>query len=643
MMTLRISRPGPAALGAALGAVVLACVVGAQPAVATGRGGAAGSTSAWTLTRYAGNGHAGAPVSGAATSSAFRQPSDVAFDRPANLYIADTASNRVLRVTPAGRLSVFAGTGATGSPTAGAAAASAVDHPTGIATDLAGNVYVCAQGAHRIVKITPQGRLTLLAGRGVAGTPTPGPATASPLGTVYGIVVDNDGTLYAADNSSRVIEKVTAAGTLSVFAGDGSPGAPTPGRATRSGLGPYHIAVDRIGNVYNGDAVNHVIEKITPAGILSIAVGTGVAGAPVAGPTASSPVNAPYGVALDSDGVIYFYDNAVGRIAKAVVGGNLTYLAGTGSFGAPTYNGPALASALDHGQGLTFRPTDNTLYLADTGNYTVDRFMAPVPSHPIALRASAGSGTAIVSFQPPLLDGGSPVTGFEYSTDAGNSWHRLTTGALTAGRYSATVTGLAGGLSYTFRVRARNANGAGFSSIDADATPTGSPGAPGAVGAGNPGAGDTGTGNPGAGDTGTGSPGTGDTGTGSPGTGDTGTGSPGTGDTGTGSPGTGDTGTGTGNPGVGDLGVGGAGAGGPGAGGPGAGDSGAGGAAGAAGPSGAAGAAGASGSAGAAGSLPVTGTATGLIVMVAVLLLLTGRALRLGGRIRRPGDASRTR
>src|SRR4051794_4004017 len=118
MTTMRAARAGLAALGAAL----LACVMSAGPAAA--------ADPSWTITRYAGNGAGGAPTVGAATSPPLRQPVALAFDRPANLYIADSTNNLIEKVTPAGRLSVFAGSGTGGAPTPGAAVSSAVAHPT---------------------------------------------------------------------------------------------------------------------------------------------------------------------------------------------------------------------------------------------------------------------------------------------------------------------------------------------------------------------------------------------------------------------------------------------------------------------------------------------------------------------------------
>src|SRR5438105_4847491 len=104
MTIKRFARAGLAALGA----VIVTCAVGAQPAAAAGSG--------WTISRYAGNGAAAAPAAGTATSSQLRQTWEIAFDRPANLYIAASANNRVEKVTPGGRLSLFAGTGGTGAP-----------------------------------------------------------------------------------------------------------------------------------------------------------------------------------------------------------------------------------------------------------------------------------------------------------------------------------------------------------------------------------------------------------------------------------------------------------------------------------------------------------------------------------------------
>jgi NHL repeat len=96
--------------------------------------------------------------------------------------------------------------------------------------------------------------ITDYAGDGTAGAPTPGPATSSELQYPAGVAVDVGGNVYIGDRDNSMVEKVTPDGTLSIVAGNGSYGAPTPGPATSSPLGdPSAVAVDGAGNVYIAD------------------------------------------------------------------------------------------------------------------------------------------------------------------------------------------------------------------------------------------------------------------------------------------------------------------------------------------------------------------------------------------------------
>ena len=61
-----------------------------------------------------------------------------------------------------------------------------------------------------------------------------GPAKSSSLDGPVGVAVDAHGNLFIADTGNNLVEEVTAAGRLSVVAGNGKPGRPTPGPATRS-------------------------------------------------------------------------------------------------------------------------------------------------------------------------------------------------------------------------------------------------------------------------------------------------------------------------------------------------------------------------------------------------------------------------
>jgi hypothetical protein len=133
--------------------------------------------------------------------------------------------------------------------------------------------------------------------------------------------VDSSGNVYIGDLLNNRVEKVTPAGTLSVFTGNGTQGTPTAGPATASALHhPASVAVDWAGDVYIADSGNNVVEKVTPTGTLAILAGTGTAAAPTAGPATASPLNAPYGVATDTLGDVYVgdtFNNVVEKVTGA--------------------------------------------------------------------------------------------------------------------------------------------------------------------------------------------------------------------------------------------------------------------------------------------------------------------------------------
>jgi len=166
-------------------------------------------------------------------------------------------------------------------------------------------------GARAIEKVTAGGTLSILAGTGQTGPPVPGPASSSTLNNPAGVVADSAGNVYIADQNNHAIEKVALDGTLSVYAGiPGVTGLPTAGPAASSHLNnPDAIAIDSADNVYIADYGNAVIEKVTPAGQLSVIAGIpGSAGTPTAGPATSSHLSQANGVAVDSAGNVYIAD-----------------------------------------------------------------------------------------------------------------------------------------------------------------------------------------------------------------------------------------------------------------------------------------------------------------------------------------------
>jgi outer membrane protein OmpA-like peptidoglycan-associated protein len=92
--------------------------------------------------------------------------------------------------------------------------------------------------------------------------------------------------------------------------------------------------------------------------------------------------------------------------------------------------------------------------------------LSETPNAPTGLAVTAGDARLSVAFTVPTDDGGSAITGYEWTVDDGDSWHD-------AGRTSSPVTidGLTNGTAYLVRIRAVNAHGPGIASSEATGTP----------------------------------------------------------------------------------------------------------------------------------------------------------------------------
>lgn len=426
---------------------------------------AAQGTSSTVITRFAGTGVNGVEVPGLATNSKLDYPTQVAVNASGNVYFADETDSKVYLVTQAGVLSLVAGTGVAGPPSAGPATTSDLSGPQDVAVDSSGDLYIADGGNQRVEKVTPDGMLSVIAGSGTQGTSTNGPAIDSDLDNPYGVAVNSAGDVYITNNGDGQLDEVTPDGTLTVLAGTGTNGAITPGPATSSELNfPYGVAVDSGGNAYVADSGNNEVDEVTAGGTISAFAGIpGSSGLPTAGPAASSLLTFPQGIAVDASGNVYVADTYNYDVEKITPGGTLSILAGTGGSAAPTYNGTPTGSAIREANGVAIDST-GVIYLADTANYTIDRIGPRTPSAPTLVSAAAGQGSIALTIKPPVSVGTSQVTAYEASTDGGTTWQGLSTSSGTGNTVQATLGGLIPSASYTVEVRADNTSGSSSAS-----------------------------------------------------------------------------------------------------------------------------------------------------------------------------------
>jgi hypothetical protein len=155
------------------------------------------------VSTFAGSGQNGY-ADGNGEAASFSYLDDIAVDASDNMYVSDRGNNKIRKITPAGVVSTFA----------------SVEKPTGIAVDKLGNLYILSsEGGRVILKITPQGKQNVLAGRfqyncyswlwgNICPRDVIGEGRDAMFKDPKGIAVDESGNLYVANEGSR-IRKIT--------------------------------------------------------------------------------------------------------------------------------------------------------------------------------------------------------------------------------------------------------------------------------------------------------------------------------------------------------------------------------------------------------------------------------------------------
>jgi gliding motility-associated-like protein len=252
------------------------------------------------------------------TISHTRNPSALIIDNQGYIYVSDFASNNILKITPAGVVSVFAGSGTAGN-TDGTGTAASFNSPGGLVIDNSGNIYVADQGNNSIRMITAAGVVRTVAGGGVAGSNN-GTAAAASFNNPNGLTIDKQGNGFIADTKNNLIRKVAPDGTVTTFAGSGAAGKSDGFKTAASFNYPTSITIDASDNLFVADYNNHSIRKITPAGDVTTFAGNGSPGNADGMGTAAS-FNHPIGLAFDVNGNLFVTDFANYQVRKITLTG----------------------------------------------------------------------------------------------------------------------------------------------------------------------------------------------------------------------------------------------------------------------------------------------------------------------------------
>ena len=334
--------------------------------------------SAWaqqyTISTLAGNGTAGfSGDNGNAMAAELSGPSGVAADASGKVYIVDAGNNRI-RMVANGNITTIAGTGDIGYASDGTAASVQFYGAARITVDASGNIYISDSGNDVIREITPDGKITtiagisctqdLITGCGPGYMGDGGPATAALLSNPLGMTTDSAGNLYIAEADNNLIRKVSGGNisTVSVLL-----------RMNH----PADVAIDPAHNLYIADTNNDRIVKLSAAGIPSIFAGGSDGFGGDNGPAASAKLSSPVAVAVDGAGNVYIADTFNSRIRKVAANGTITTIAGNGQ---PNYSGDggsAVNAELYFPRAIAVAPWGG-VYVADSGNNRV-RLLTPPP------------------------------------------------------------------------------------------------------------------------------------------------------------------------------------------------------------------------------------------------------------------------
>lgn len=296
----------------------------------------------------------------------FQYPTGLAVDPEGILFVADSYSHRLQRITPGGGVSVIGGRGS---------GRAQFLSPQGVATDEDGAFYVVEQGNCRVQKFTREGVLTLIFGK-------TGRDDGEFQGPTAVVVAPGSGDIYVADTGGSRVQRFSHEGRfLNTL---GAPGTHGPGLSS-----PQALAAAPGGALYVAETFAQRLVRFDPLGRMDQQIGGSKHGLNTRRSRSSvSPValTQPRALALDPAGLLYVADAGDPDPLTGETRGRLQCLSLTEDL-------PVIASIEKIGRSLGFLlrpgglaigpPSDKPqpgriswgdLYVADTLNHRILRF-----------------------------------------------------------------------------------------------------------------------------------------------------------------------------------------------------------------------------------------------------------------------------
>jgi len=337
-----------------------------------------GSVLADTVFRVstlAGNGSPGL-IDSLGTNAAFSHPTGVAVDGSGNVYVADMMNHLVRKILTNGVVVTLAGSSQSGFVN-GSGTNASFYYPSSVAVDQTGNIYVADSYNNAIRKIATNGIVSTVAGYDSYGF-LDGVSTNALFNNPVGIAIDRFGNIVVADSDNCSIRKISTSGTVSTLAGNGHSGFANGTGTNATFSFPQGVTVDSLGNVFVADAGNNAIRKISPTGIVTTVAGNGSYGFK-GGFGTNASFREPNNVAVDGTGNIFVSDDN-NSIRLITPDGMVTTIVG-GAWG--KNDGDGLSATFRHPSGLAINAEG--VYVADIDNNCIRKLLPVFVKTPQAI------------------------------------------------------------------------------------------------------------------------------------------------------------------------------------------------------------------------------------------------------------------
>jgi hypothetical protein len=267
--------------------------------------------------------------------------------------IADTGNNIIRRVSPTGTITTVAGHpgGSNGQPpsaTPTAATSVDLDAPTGVRAVQSGGFLIADTGANLVLRVSADGKLTIVAGTGTADyAGDGGPARSATLNAPTRVLPLANGSILILDQGNNIVRRVSAGGVISSV-----PGSETNlshdlfGQLT---VNPGGLAQDAAGDIIVFD--DRTIVDVSPNGDRTVIAGTGDCDSSGdGGPAVDATFATPAGLAVTANGLLVVdYNNqaaATGNVRLILTNRTIKTVAGAANTGACVGAGGSPSGAL---------------------------------------------------------------------------------------------------------------------------------------------------------------------------------------------------------------------------------------------------------------------------------------------------------